>query len=99
MQELTGFSKRKTCLVCGIAVFILSIPCVLGCNVWSSFTPFGPDSAVLDLEDFIVSNILLPIGSLLFVLFVTTKKGWGFDNFLKEAKAENNKINVEFGEL
>ncbi len=85
VQELTGFSKRKTCLVCGIAVFILSIPCVLGFNVWSSFTPFGPDSAVLDLEDFIVSNILLPIGSLLFVLFVTTKKGWGFDNFMKEA--------------
>lgn len=85
VQELTGFSKRKTCLICGIAVFILSIPCVLGFNVWSAFTPFGSGSTILDLEDFLVSQILLPIGSLAFVLFCTTKKGWGFDNFMQEA--------------
>ena len=82
--ELTGWSRKKTCLVCGVAIFILSLPCVLGYNVWSDVRPIaGRD--VLDSEDFIVSNLLLPIGSLLFILFCTTRYGWGWDKFLAEA--------------
>ena len=82
--ELTGWSRKKTCLICGIAIFLLSLPCVLGYNVWSDFRPIaGRD--VLDSEDFLVSNLLLPIGSLLFVIFCTTRYGWGWDKFLAEA--------------
>jgi NSS family neurotransmitter:Na+ symporter len=82
VQELTGWTKRKTCLICGIAMFILSIPCILGFNVWSDYTFLG---GVLDTEDFIVSYILLPLGSLAVVLFCTSKYGWGFENFMAEA--------------
>ena len=64
---------------------ILSIPCVLGFNLWSGFMPFGQGSNVLDLEDFLVSNNLLPLGSLVYLLFCTSRYGWGFENFLKEA--------------
>ena len=85
MMDLTGWSRKKTCLVSGILLFVLSIPCVLGYNVWSSFQPLGEGSAVLDLEDFLVSNILLPLGSLLIVLFCTLRYGWGWKNFIAEA--------------
>ena len=84
-QDLFGWSKKKACLIDGIALFLLSIPCVLGFNVWSGFQPFGAGSGVLDLEDFIVSNIILPAGSLIFVIFCTNKFGWGFDKFMEEA--------------
>ncbi|MBQ7412480.1 MAG: sodium-dependent transporter [Clostridia bacterium] len=84
-QDLFGWSKKKSCLIDGIALFLLSIPCVLGFNVWSGFQPFGAGSGVLDLEDFIVSNIILPAGSLIFVIFCTNKFGWGFDKFMEEA--------------
>ena len=70
-----------------IAVIILSIPCVLGFNVWGGFMPLGDGSTVLDLEDFIVSNNLLPLGSLVYLAFCTSRYGWGFDNFLAEANA------------
>lgn len=85
MMDLTGWSRKKTCLVSGILLFVLSIPCILGYNVWSSFQPLGEGSAVLDLEDFLVSNILLPLGSLLIVLFCTLRYGWGWKNFIAEA--------------
>ncbi len=85
MMDLTGWSRKKTCLISGILLFVLSIPCVLGYNVWSSFQPLGEGSAVLDLEDFLVSNILLPLGSLLIVLFCTLRYGWGWKNFIAEA--------------
>ena len=85
VQELTGWSKRKTCLICGVGMLVLSIPCLLGFNVLSGFHPLGAGSVVLDLEDYIVSNVLLPAGSLIFVLFCTNKFGWGFDNFMEEA--------------
>ena len=80
-----GWSKKKACLIDGISIFLLSIPCILGFNVLSSFQPFGAGSGVLDLEDYIVSNILLPLGALTIVLYCTHKKGWGWDNFLEEA--------------
>ena len=84
VSELTGWSRKKTCVVCCIGIFLLSLPCVLGYNVWSGVRPIaGRD--ILDSEDFIVSNLLLPIGSLIFIVFCTTRYGWGWDKFLAEA--------------
>ncbi len=83
--EITGWSRKKACVINGISMFILSLPCVLGFNVLSGFTPFGEGSNIMDLEDFIVSNIFLPVGSLVFVLFCTTRYGWGWDKFKAEA--------------
>ena len=84
VSELTEWSRKKTCLVCGITLFLLSLPCLLGYNLWSNFRPIaGRD--VLDSEDFLVSNLLLPLGSLLFIIFCTTRYGWGWENFLAEA--------------
>lgn len=80
-----GWTRKKTVIVEGIAVFLLSMPCVLGFNVWSSLQPLGEGSGMIDLWDFIVSFLLLPIGSLIFALFCAHKFGWGWDNFLKEA--------------
>ena len=85
VREITGLSRIKGCIICGLAVLVLSVPCALGFNVLSGFVPFASGSGVLDLEDFLVSNCCLPIGSLLYVIFCVSKKGWGFDNFLKEA--------------
>ena len=64
---------------------VLSLPCVLGFNLWAGFMPFGEGSNVLDLEDFLVSNLMLPMGSFIYLMFCVTKKGWGFDNYLEEA--------------
>ena len=85
VRELTGWGRIKSCVICGVGVLLLSVPCALGFNLWSSFVPFASGSSVLDLEDFVVSNCLLPLGSLCYILFCTTKKGWGFDNFIEEA--------------
>lgn len=79
-----NLSRRKAAVFNGIIILIASMPCVLGFNVWSGFQPRGTGSTVLDLEDFLVSNLLLPIGSLIFLLFCTRKCGWGYDNYLKE---------------
>ena len=84
VSELTGWSRKKTCLICCVGLFLLSLPCILGCNVWSDLTIIGGRD-VLDSEDFVVSNLLLPLGSLLFVLYCVTRYGWGWDNFMKEA--------------
>ena len=89
VQEITNWNKKKACLLCGIGIFILSIPCVLGSNILSSFTPLGEGTGVLDLEDYIVSSILLPLGSLIIVLFCNNKFGWGFDKFKEEANQGN----------
>ena len=83
--ELFGWERKKSCLLNGIAMFFLSLPCVLGFNIWSSFQPLGPGTGVLDLEDFVVSNLLLPTGAMIYVLFCVTRYGWGWDNFVKEA--------------
>lgn len=84
-RELTGISLKKACVICGIAILVLSVPCALGFNLLSDFVPFKSGTSVLDLEDFIVSNICLPIGALCYILFCVTKKGWGFKNFMQEA--------------
>ncbi len=83
--DIFGCSKKKACLVNGILMFFLSLPCVLGFNLLSGFKPFGDGTNVLDLEDFIVSNILLPLGSLTFVIFCVCRYGWGWKNFTDEA--------------
>lgn len=84
-MNLFGWERKKSVVINAVAIVLLSVPCVLGYNVWSGFQPLGAGSAVLDLEDFIVSNNLLPLGSLAFVLFCTKKNGWGWENFLAEA--------------
>lgn len=84
-MDLTGCSRTKAVVVNLIAIIILSMPCLLGFNVLSGFNPLGGSSNVLDLEDFIVSNNLLPLGSLIYLLFCTWKCGWGFKNFRNEA--------------
>ncbi len=80
-----GLSRKAAALINGGVLLVLSVPCILGFNVLSGFTPFGDGSSVLDLEDFFVSNLILPIGSLIFVLYCTRKNGWGFGNFFNEA--------------
>ncbi len=85
--DLTGCSIRKAALVNMALIIVLSMPCVLGFNALSGFMPFGEGSNIMDLEDFIISNNLLPIGSLVYLLFCTTRYGWGFKNFLAEANA------------
>ncbi len=84
-MDLWGWSRKKAVIVNLFAIIILSLPCVLGYNVLSSFQPLGEDSAILDLEDFIISNCLLPLGSLVYLAFCTSRYGWGWDNFIKEA--------------
>ena len=85
----------------GIALFVLSIPCVLGFSVWSGFKPFGAGTNIMDLEDFAVNNILLPLGSIIFVIFCTSRFGWGWDKFTAEAnegkgfKVSLNKLIIE----
>lgn len=84
-MDLTGCSRKKSVLINLAAIIILSLPCILGFNLWSGFQPLGAGKNVLDLEDFLVSNNLLPIGSLIYLLFCTSKIGWGWKNFTKEA--------------
>lgn len=79
-----NLSRKKSALINGVIILVASLPAVFGYNIWSSFQPRGAGSTVLDLEDFIVSNLLLPGGSLIFLLFCVTKWGWGFDKYLEE---------------
>lgn len=83
-RELLGWDRPKAAWFVFALIALGSIPCVLGFNLWSSFQPLGPGTGVLDLEDFIVSNNLLPLGGLTFVLFCTRKNGWGWTHFLEE---------------
>lgn len=85
--DLLQWSRRKSVIVSMLLIIILSMPCVLGFNILAGFQPLGVGSTVLDLEDFIVSNNLLPLGSLGYLLFVTRKNGWGWERFLEEANA------------
>ncbi len=78
-----GWERRRACLINCVFLLIASMPCVLGYNVWSNLHLIGPRD-VLDSEDFIVSNLLLPAGSLIYLLFCTSKWGWGFDKYLEE---------------
>ena len=84
-MDLTGWNRKKASIVNCIVVLILSLPCALGFNVLSFIEPMGKGTSFLDLEDFLVSNLILPIGSFIFVLFCISKRGWGFDKFVAEA--------------
>ena len=83
-----GWERKKAVLINGILIIVLSMPCVLGFNVLNGITPLGAGSTIQDLEDFIVSNNLLPIGSLLYLLFCTRKRGWGWKTSSKKLTPE-----------
>lgn len=83
-MDMFGWSRKKSALINCIVILVASMPCVLGYNVWSNLHIIGARD-VLDSEDFIVSNLLLPIGSLIYLLFCVTKWGWGYDKYLEEA--------------
>ena len=82
-MDMFGWSRNKTAIINCIIILITSLPCVLGYNVWSDLHLIGGRD-VLDSEDFLVSNLLLPLGSLIYLLFCVTKWGWGFDNYIEE---------------
>ena len=83
-MDLWHWSRRKAVLVDMAAMILLALPCVLGFNVLAGFQPLGAGSGVLDLEDFLVSNLFLPLGSLVYLLFCTSRYGWGWENYKKE---------------
>ncbi|MFG6331096.1 MAG: sodium-dependent transporter [Lachnospiraceae bacterium] len=86
-MDLFGWSRQKSVVVSAVLIIVLSMPAVMGYNVLSMIQPLGEGSTIMDLEDFIVSNNLLPLGSLGYVLFCTRKNGWGWENFIAEANA------------
>ena len=85
IRDLTGWGRKKTCLITGVSLFVLSMPCVLGFNVLAGIQPLGKGTGIMDLEDFIVSNCLLPLGSLTILLFCTWSKSFGWNKFTEEA--------------
>ena len=85
VREMTGWSRPKGCIICGIGLFITSITTALGFSVWSGFVPFAAGSSWLDFWDFIVSYNMLPLGSLIIACFCCNKIGWGWENFMLEA--------------
>lgn len=85
VRELTDWSRGKASFICCIAMIILALPCALGPNVLKGIQPLGPGTEILDLEDFIVSNCILPLGCIVYVIYCTSKIGWGWEGFVTEA--------------
>ena len=83
VRDLTGWERKKTSLLCGLSLAVLCMPCVLGLTEWSNVTIMG--LSIMDFEDFVVNNVLLPVGSLVFALFCVVRYGWGWDKFVAEA--------------
>ena len=83
-MDTFGWSRKNAAVINGLLLLVLSLPCVFGYNLWSNVRLIGGRD-VLDTEDFLVSNLLLPIGSLVYLLFCVSKWGWGFDKYLAEA--------------
>ena len=83
VRDLTGWERKKTSLICGVSLAVLTMPCVLGFTVLSHVTILG--LSIMDFEDFVVSNVLLPSGSLIFAIFCVCRYGWGWKNFVEEA--------------
>lgn len=94
--DLWGWERSKAVSVNIVAVFVLSMPCILGFNLLSFITPLGPGTGIMDLEDFLVSANILPIGSLVYVLFCTSRYGWGYRHFLQEA---NEGVGMRFPKI
>lgn len=90
-MDLFGVSRKKAVAVNIVLIIALSMPAILGFNVLSGIAPLGAGSGIMDLEDFLVSNNLLPLGSLVYLMFCTRENGWGWDNFIKEANTGNGK--------
>lgn len=88
-MDMFKWNRKKACAINGIGLFLLSLPCALGFNVWKGFVPFAAGTNFLDLEDFIVNFIMLPVGAVIFIVFCTWKFGWGFKNFKEEANTGN----------
>lgn len=86
-MDLRGWSRRKSVLINLVLILVLSLPCVLGFNLLSGIQPFGAGSTIQDLEDFLVSNNVLPLGSLVYLMFCVSRYGWGWDKFTAEANA------------
>jgi len=84
-MDLFGWERKKASLLNGIFLAFACMPCVLGWNVWSRFQPLGEGTNVMVLEDFFVSNLALPVGSLIFIIFCVTRYGWGWEKFMAEA--------------
>ena len=84
-MDLFGWSRKKACAINIVPMFLLSLPCSLGFNLLKDIRPLGEGSNIMDLEDFFVCNLILPLGSLAFILFCTSRYGWGWKNFTKEA--------------
>lgn len=84
-MDLYGVSRKKASLINAVVIILLSLPCILGFNILSNIQPMGSGTGILDLEDFLISNTIMPLGSLIIVLFCTKKSGWGFKKFIAEA--------------
>jgi NSS family neurotransmitter:Na+ symporter len=87
IMDFAGISRRRACAATFVLIGVLSLPCAFGFNIWSPFHPLGEGSCVLDLEDFLVSDVLLPLGAIAFALFCTRRYGWGWKRFLAETNA------------
>ncbi len=85
--DMFQWTRIRSVIVNLLLIIILSIPAAIGSNILSFIQPLGPHSAILDLEDFLVSNIIMPIGSLVFIFFCTRKMGWGWNHFIDEANS------------
>ena len=85
------WDRKKSCLIFGIALAVLCLPCVFGFNLWANFHPLGGKSNILDLEDFIVSANLLPLGALYLTIFCASRYGWNMDNFFTEVNTGTGK--------
>ena len=83
--DVLHLSRLKSVAINAVLMLILGAPCALSFSLLKGFQPFGPDSGILDFEDFLLSNNLLPLGSLVYLMFCTTRYGWGWDNFVNEA--------------
>lgn len=86
-MDLWNFTRTRAVIMNIVLISILSMPCILGFNIWSDVTPLGAGTNIMDLEDFIVSSNALPLGSLIYVMFCTSRMGWGYENFIAEANA------------
>ena len=84
-MDLKGWSRKKSVIINLVALCILALPCALGSTVFSFFSPLGAGTGVLDFEDFLISENILPLGSIVYVIFCTSRYGWGYKNFLSEA--------------
>lgn len=88
-MEVFAISRIKSVVINFITILALSIPCLLGYNLWSSIQPLGEGSTILDMYDFVLSKNILPFGAMCYILYVTLKRGWGFDNYFKEINSGN----------